>query len=45
MNYLGECVYRYFSTFAPSRPFDFAQDMFCGRYSETDRCAKRTYEN
>ncbi len=28
--------------FAPLRPFDVAQGMLCGRYSETDRCAKRT---
>ena len=31
-----------YPTFAPWRPFDVAQEMLCGRYSETDRCAKRT---
>ena len=31
-------------TFAPWRPFDFAQDMLCGRYSEAERCAKRTLQ-
>ena len=26
-------------------PFDMAQDMLCARYSESDRCAKRTLRN
>jgi hypothetical protein len=31
-----------FFTFAPLRPFDWAQDMLGGKSSETDRCAQRT---
>ena len=31
-----------FRPLRPLRPFDLAQDMLCGRYSETDRCTKRT---
>jgi hypothetical protein len=42
---LGRPAWLFFPTFAAWRPFDVAQDMLCVRYSETDRCAKRTYEN
>ena len=38
MNYLWEIFTIIFRPLRPLRPFDFAQDMLCGRYSDSFGC-------